>query len=62
MSTFSPLEQKVVDLLHTIPGVQVMTGVACRAVKPCGPEVHNLHMQECYGMLLRQKGPHSWEK
>lgn len=62
MSTFDAIQQAMVDELTKVPGVQVRTGIPCRTVKPCGPEVHNLHMTECHGMLLHHEGPHSWEK
>ena len=43
------------------PGVVVMEGIQCRAAKPAGPEVHNLYISECTGMLLNHIEPHSWE-
>jgi hypothetical protein len=54
--------EQMKQMAYKIPGVEVRTDVPCRAIKPCGPEVHNLHMTECHGMLLHHEGPHSWEK
>ena len=56
------VERALIEAAKKIPGVRVQTGVECRAVMPCGPEVHNLHMTECHGKLLNHDGPHSWEQ
>jgi hypothetical protein len=54
-------QRRLIKLVRAIPGVNVTTGNRCRAVKPCGPEVHNIFMVECKGMLSGHEGKHSWE-
>lgn len=67
MNRLSPEEEleikinRIRFLVSEIPGLVLHEDVKCRAIEPCGPEVHNLHMTECYGMLHNHEGPHSWD-
>lgn len=66
MREFVYSDEVVIEVLRAvaehIPGVAIITGARCRTMPHYGPEVHNLHMTECTGMLLNHEGPHSWER
>jgi hypothetical protein len=50
------------EVARTIPGVELRTGLNCRASSPQGPSTPNWHVSECRGMPLNHEGPHSWER
>ena len=50
----------ILDAARSIPGVEVKTGVRCRAIRPAPGSTPNMYLEECKGMLINHAGPHSW--